>query len=174
MLAPYSVTVGSFADVSRANSVLQRLRDPAGGVWATLAPVRVGGVVYQRVVVGLERSEEGLADVIEKAASVLDTDPGAWISGEAGIAVCLGESSWSMDLRDTLARAERAGATPYVLQTFGNDGQLLFRVYAGSYPSVGEAQHLLSTLRSAGFEAQTCERVGVPSGRSDLSVGRTG
>lgn len=161
-VARYSMTIGSFRDLDRAMTVVERVRRGAPGVWATTVPVEVEGTVFQRVLVGFSRDQESLDGLVETVSAVLGEDPGRWIQRDAGLVLCLSEAGDLEEARDLMAALSQMGISSYAVGVESPGGEPTVRVCTGSFDKPAEADYLKRTLLSQGFDPSLEPRTGEP------------
>jgi hypothetical protein len=124
-------------------------------VFAILAPVRVDGTVYHRVLVGPatdSMSAEALADRLALETAVSSA---SWVVRTTPLAFELGEL---LDEEATARRVEvlrGLGVPAYSLAIDFSDGTTRYRVYAGAYADEEEASYLQSHLIAQGLDNAT-------------------
>jgi hypothetical protein len=154
LMLSHSVAVGAFQDETVATSRLTGLQ-AAAGVFAILAPVRVDGTVYHRVLVGPatdSMSAEALADRLALETAV---SRASWVVRTTPLAFELGEL---LDEEATARRVEGLrglGVPAYSLAIDFSDGTTRYRVYAGAYADEQEASYLQSHLVAQGLDNAT-------------------
>lgn len=154
LMLSHSVAVGAFQDGTVATSRLTGLQ-AAAGVFAILAPVRVDGTVYHRVLVGPatdSMSAEALADRLALETAV---SRASWVVRTTPLAFELGEL---LDEEATARRVEvlrGLGVPAYSLAIDFSDGTTRYRVYAGAYADEEEASYLQSHLIAQGLDNAT-------------------
>ena len=160
LMLSHSVAVGAFQDEAVASSRLTGLQS-AAGVFAILAPVRVDGTVYHRVLVGPatdSMSAEALADRLSLETAVSSA---SWVVRTTPLAFELGEL---LDEEATARRVEvlrGLGVPAYSLAIDFSDGTTRYRVYAGAYADEQEASYLQSHLIAQGLDnAMLTTRIG--------------
>ena len=158
----FSVAVGAYTDRERAE---RRVADLTGAmpeiVWY-LAPVRIDGTVYQRVLGGFA-PDSSLASVLgARLAERLGADPNGWIVRDTDLVVDLGEASDRGEAEAEAGRLRALGVPASVASITYSDRSVRYRIYAGGYANADEASHLVEMVEELGLEATTSVRLGAP------------
>ncbi|MBT3773014.1 MAG: hypothetical protein HOF87_00470 [Gemmatimonadales bacterium] len=154
LMLSHSVAVGAFQDETVAMSRLTGLQ-AAAGVFAILAPVRVDGTVYYRVLVGPATDSMSAETLANRLALETAVSSASWVVRTTPLAFELGE------LLDEEATAQRVevlrglGVPAYSLAIDFSDGTTRYRVYAGAYVDEQEASYLQSHLIAQGLDNAT-------------------
>jgi len=157
-LVRYSVSIGAFRDQVRAMAVIRQLERNAVRVWTTIVPVDVDGIVFHRVLVGLEEDPGSLDPVISRVSMALKEDPESWILRDAAFTLCLSETPSVVDAERVMDRVAAHDIVPFALQSADDS----VRVCAGAFSGEQEADYLRSTLVAAGFTPEFIRPVGEP------------
>ena len=157
-LVRYSVSIGAFRDQGRAMALVRQLERDALRVWMTIVPVDVDGVVFHRVLVGLEEDSGALDSVISRVSLALKEDPASWILRDAAFTLCVSETPSVVDAERVMDRVAAHDIVPFALQSTDES----VRVCAGAFSGEQEADYLRSTLVAAGFRPEFIRPVGEP------------
>ena len=166
-VARYSIAIGAFSDRNRARTVVQRLREEAPEVWATVVPVQVNEAVFHRILVGFAGDRQALGDVSDRVSRALDEDSATWIVREAGVSLCVPDVTSAADARTLVENMEEQGISSFAVRVSAEDGGQRIRVCSGSFQGPAEADYLRQVLIREGFSPSLEARVGEPV---DLTV----
>lgn len=157
-LVRYSVLIGAFRDQVRAMALVRQLERNAPRVWTTIVPVDIDGLVFHRVLVGLEEDLGALDSVISRVSSALEEDPVSWIIRDAAFTLCVSETPSVVYAERVMDRVAAHDIVPFALQSTDDS----VRVCAGAFSGEQEADYLRSTLVAAGFTPEFIRPVGEP------------
>ena len=157
-LVRYSVSIGAFRDRVRAMALVRQLELNALRVWMTIVPVDVDGIVFHRVLVGMEEDPKALDSVISRVSLALKEDPASWILRDAAFTLCVSETPSVVDAERVMDRVAAHDIVPFALQSTDES----VRVCAGAFSGEQEADYLRSTLVAAGFRPEFIRPVGEP------------
>jgi len=157
----YSLRLASFANRANALDLLADLSARASGVWFSLAPVEVRGVVYHRLLAGLAPDSASALDLRQDLAAALGEAPGEWIVQRAALAFLLSDFSTRDEARRRVQELRDDGVPAYALEVTLGDGSSRYPVYAGAFADEEEAGYLGNVLGRLGVEAELTERQGV-------------
>lgn len=156
----YSAGLAALGDLDTALRWAADIRADVPGHLVYIAPVRVNGTVYYRVIAGLQEGASGVAGVIAEVAEATRRDGSVWIVRETDVAFALGDFQEEEAARAHVADVTGQGIPAYVLALDYADGSVQYRVYAGGYPNASEAAYMEELLRQAGMDAPLVERRG--------------
>lgn len=156
----YSLALASYRDAGAAVSRAEALGLLHPLVAFIVAPVRVGGISYFRLLAVAEGVVEARA-LRDKIGSVTaGDDSSAWIVWRTPLAFELAATSDLEAARTLVARAKSQGIFAYIVVRNGAD-QPVYAVLAGAYRGAEEAAALGDLLADAGFPGAGLEaRVG--------------
>ncbi|MDG2281995.1 MAG: DnaJ domain-containing protein [Longimicrobiales bacterium] len=157
-LVRYSVLIGAFRDQVRAMALVRQLERNASRVWTTIVPVDIDGIVFHRVLVGLEEDLGALDSVISRVSLALEEDPVSWIIRDAAFTLCVSETPSVVYAERVMDRVAAHDIVPFALQSTDDS----VRVCAGAFSGEQEADYLRSTLVAAGFTPEFIRPVGEP------------
>ncbi|GMR12302.1 MAG: hypothetical protein BMS9Abin29_0491 [Gemmatimonadota bacterium] len=156
----YSLALASFRDPQAARRRAEVLGRRHPRVAFIVAPVRVGGTAYHRllaVATGVDEAR-ALRDSIDSVTA--GDDRNAWIVRRTPLAFELAVVSDVEAARALVARAESQGVFAYIVAQHGAD-QPIYSVLAGAYEGEEEAAAMRDLLANAGYaDAGLKSRVG--------------
>ncbi len=156
----YSLTLASYRDAGTARRRAEALGSLRPQVAFIVAPVRVEGTTYHRLLAVAAGVDEATAlrDTIGSVAA--GDDSSAWIVRRTPLAFELAAVSDVEKARTLVARAESQGIYAYIVVRSGVDLPI-FAVLAGAYQGEKEAAMMRDFLADAGFpDAGLKSRVG--------------
>lgn len=134
-------------DVAAARVEHLRSRYPGTAFW--IAPVRVDGVRYNRVLAGPAETPQRADALGKRLAS--EAARGGYRVQEARLSFLVGEMDGLAAAREWATSLEDLGVPTHVLRVGHPDGTTAFRVYSGTYASEAEAATLREVLESQGL-----------------------
>lgn len=157
-----SLAIGSYAEPAVARLQAGALAEQRPDLLFVVAPVRVNGTTFHRLLAGPAVDSAGTAAVREALASVLtQEDPGSWVVRPTPLAFQMG------GVVDEEAARRRADAMSsldipaYVLELPSPDGTARYGVFAGAYADAEEASYLGELLDREGVtDARLTARTG--------------
>ena len=158
---PYSVAIASYSSLDDALARQRGLNRAELPVYVAPTPVR--GVVYYRVFAGMLSEREGgeqlMAELVRRG--IKDTTR-AWDVRPARYAFFFGIYPSARDARSVVETLQGQRIPAYAVPAAAIDGsgEPAFRIYAGGYESVEDAQPLRAMIVRAGLESELVERVG--------------
>ena len=154
----YSLALAAYQAGETAGRQAQRMARRRPDLLFIVAPVRVSGRVYHRVLaspvedsLGAERLRASLAETLS------DENAARWIVRPTPLAYGFGEFESSEAAQVRVAEVRNAGIGAYVLEVGGMQ-RPLFRVYAGAYQSPAEAEVMGAALNASPGGAPELER----------------
>ena len=154
----YSLALAAYQAGETAGRQAERMAQRRPDLLFIVAPVRVSGRVYHRVLAG--PAEDSLAAERLRASlaeTLSDEDAARWIVRPTPLAYGFGEFESSEAAQVRVAEVRSAGIGAYVLEIEGMQ-RPLFRVYAGAYQSPGEAEVMGAALNASPGGAPELER----------------
>ncbi len=158
---PYSVAIASYSSLDDA---LERQRGlNRADLQVYVAPTPVRGVVYYRVFAGMLGEREGgeqlMAELVRRG--IKDTVR-AWDVRPARYAFFFGIYPTERDARSVVETLQGQGIPAYTVPAaaMGGGDDPAYRVYAGGYEKIEDAQPLRAMIVRAGLESELVERVG--------------
>jgi len=158
---PYSVAIASYSSLDDALARQRGLNRADLPVYVAPTPVR--GIVYYRVFAGMlgerESGEQLMAELVRRG--IKDTVR-AWDVRPAGYAFFFGIYPTARDARSVVETLQGQGIPAYAVPAaaIGGGDDPAYRVYAGGYEQIEDAQPLRAMIARAGLESQLVERVG--------------
>jgi hypothetical protein len=169
-----SLALGAFTAAPIARLQAEALSTQRPELLFVVAPVRIAGVVYHRLLAGPARDAGGAVRLRRRLGEVLTReDPASWPVQRTPLAFALGDAD---DLTAARARAQalsRVDIPAYVLELpaapdfaplvwrSAHDVRGRYRVYAGAYSDANEAAYLADLLAREGeTQARLIERTG--------------
>lgn len=158
---PYSVAIASYSSLDDALARQRGLNRVDLPVYVAPTPVR--GVVYYRVFAGMLGEREGgeqlMAELVRRG--VKDTVR-AWDVRPARYAFFFGIYPTARDARSVVETLQGQGIPAYSVPAaaIGGGEEPAYRVYAGGYEQIEDAQPLRAMIVRAGLESELVERVG--------------
>ncbi len=154
----YSLALAAYQVGETAGRQAQRMARRRPDLLFIVAPVRVSGRVYHRVLAGPAEDSLGAERLRASLAETLsDENAARWIVRPTPFAYGLGEFESSEAAEGRAAEVRDAGIGAYVLEV-GGPQELLFRVYAGAYQSPAEAEVMGAALVASLVGAPKLER----------------
>ena len=154
----YSLALAAYQAGETAGRQAERMAQRRPDLLFIVAPVRVSGRVYHRVLAG--PAEDSLAAERLRASlaeTLSDENASRWIVRPTPLAYGFGEFESSEAAQVRVAEVRNAGIGAYVLEIEGMQ-RPLFRVYAGAYQSPGEAEVMGAALNASLGGAPELER----------------
>ena len=154
----YSLALAAYQAGETAGRQAERMAQRRPDLLFIVAPVRVSGRVYHRVLAG--PAEDSLAAERLRASlaeTLSDENASRWIVRPTPLAYGFGEFESSEAAQIRVAEVRNAGIGAYVLEIEGMQ-RPLFRVYAGAYQSPGEAEVMGAALNASLGGAPELER----------------
>jgi cell division septation protein DedD len=158
---PYSVAIASYSSLDDALARQRGLNRAELPVYVAPTPVR--GVVYYRVFAGIVRERENgeqlMAELVRRG--IKDTVR-AWDVRPARYAFFFGIYPTARDARGVVETLQGQGIPAYAVPAaaIGESDDPAYRVYAGGYETIEDAQPLRAMIVRAGLESELVERVG--------------
>ncbi len=160
-----SLALGAFQDQALARRQRDGLRTLRPDLLFVLAPVEVGGTVYQRLLVGPALDSAGtLALRASLAATLPREDASRWVVRPTPLAWALGEAGDTAEARRRVEALDARDVPAYALEVPAPGGGRRYRLYAGAYADTAEAAWLGRFLTDEGVaDAVLTERAGLPA-----------
>ena len=144
----HSLALAAYEIEGAASQQVQRMAQRRPDLLFLVAPVRVGGRVYHRVLAGPAEDSAGAERLRASLAETLGENGSRWIVRETPLAFYFGEFE-SLDAAQGRAVEVRDGGLgAYVLEVPGSPAHF-FRVYAGAYQSPAEAVVMWEVVNAA-------------------------
>lgn len=161
---PYSIVVESHQDLGTARERVSALRRSEPEVGFYLAPVLVDSVVYYRLLAGPAADSASAWSLMRRLVEAGHKD--------AAQAWAVRNTTWAYDLGDYASpgaartRGEELagqGIPTYVVEVPYTAGPPRYRLYAGAYEGIAEAELMGRLLREAGLNPSFVRRIGRPA-----------
>ena len=154
----YSLALAAYQAGETARRQAQRMARRRPDLLFIVAPVRVSGRVYHRVLAGPVEDSLGAERLRASLAETLsDENAARWIVRPTPLAYGFGEFESSEAAQVRVAEVRNAGIGAYILEVGGMQ-RPLFRVYAGAYQSPAEAEVMGAALNALPGSASELER----------------
>src|SRR5690606_35907022 len=148
----FTLAVGAYRTAAAAERRAAALARMAPDAPVLLAPVRIGGTVYHRVLAGLfpdSAGARGLATRLEAAGAGAAS---SWIVRDAALAFDLGEVSGPEAARAGAAHLRARGVPAVPTRVQYSDRSVRYRIVAGAHAAEHEAAYLREVLVGLGLE----------------------
>ena len=159
----YSLALGSFREAGRAERLVEGLTRRRPDLLFTIAPVRVGGLEYRRVLAGPAQDSLAAERLRASLAETLSgEDASRWIVRATPLAFDLGDNPTRESAQARVASLREAGVSAYIF-SLGAADVGTFKVFAGAYSDADEAAVMRGLLDAAEAGApDLVNRLGTP------------
>jgi hypothetical protein len=159
---PYSVAVEAHQELPLALDRVEALSDEEKDIGFYIAPILVDSVLYYRIMAGPVVDSTSAIVIMERLLERgHKTGKSEWDLRRTPLAFSLGDYENMSDARSRANEAGDLGIPAYLIEVQSPEGARRFRVYAGAYAGVAEAEVMRRLLRSAGLPDSLIPRVGI-------------
>lgn len=159
---PYSVAVEAHQELPLALDRVEALSDEEKDIGFYIAPILVDSVLYYRIMAGPVVDSTSAIVIMERLLEKgHKTGKSEWDLRRTPLAFSLGDYENMSDARSRANEAGDLGIPAYLIEVQSPEGARRFRVYAGAYAGVAEADVMRRLLRSAGLPDSLIPRVGI-------------
>jgi hypothetical protein len=159
---PYSVAVEAHQELPLALDRVEALSDEEKDIGFYIAPILVDSVLYYRIMAGPVVDSTSAIVIMERLLEKgHKTGTSEWDLRRTPLAFALGDYENMADARGRANEAGDLGIPAYLIEVQSPEGARRFRVYAGAYAGVAEADVMRRLLRSAGLPDSLIPRVGI-------------
>ncbi|MEX2282488.1 MAG: SPOR domain-containing protein [Gemmatimonadota bacterium] len=159
---PYAVAVEAHQELPLAVERVNALSSEEKDIGFYIAPILVDSVLYYRIMAGPVTDSTAALAIMQR---LLDkghkTGASASDLRHSPLAFSLGDYESESGARARASEAGDLGIPAYVIEVATPAGERRYRVYAGAYAGLAEADVMRRLLRSAGLPDSLVPRVGV-------------
>lgn len=164
---PYSVQVRAYTSLPAAQEQLVEERGRAGGTLFFISPEEIQGVLYYKILAGLEADTVAASALRERLVQIGAVDEeeavGSWsLLQFTPLAFDLGEFETSEQAASALDSLQAREVPAYSVPVPYSDGSRRWQLYGGAYRDSASAEAMRQRLDAAGVQPRLVARIGEP------------